>query len=137
MKLKTLLTKFLCGASILFAQISQAQTPSASPSPIPSASPAVSAKAGHHRARKKLQRLEKKLDLTEEQRAQVKAIFKAAKPQIKTIIENTTLSEEEKHTQKKAIRTASLVKVRTVLKADQQAKLDDMLKKSKRHGGKH
>jgi len=137
MKLKTLFTTLFCGASILLIQISPAQTPAASPSPIPSASSPVSAKAGHHRAGRKLKRQLKSLDLTKDQRAQVKAIFKAAKPQIKALRDNATLSEAEKHAQKKAIRTANLAQVRAILTADQQSKLDNMLTKSKRHGGRN
>jgi len=78
--------------------------------------------------------LTKKLNLTADQQAQVKAIFDEMHPQMKAVWENQTLSKEDKATKSKELHTATNVKVRALLTADQQKAFDE-LKQKRPHGG--
>ncbi len=71
----------------------------------------------------RLERLTTVLDLTPAQQQQVSAIF-AASAQQRQAIMNEPLSEEDRHTKLRTLRTDTQAKFRGVLTLDQQKKLD-------------
>jgi protein CpxP len=68
--------------------------------------------------------LTKKLNLTPDQAAQVKAIDEDTWKQMKALREDTSTAGPDKRTKMMDIRTASQGKIRALLTADQQTKFD-------------
>ena len=78
--------------------------------------------------------LTKALTLTDEQQTQVKAIFEEIHPKMKAIMDDASLSKEDKGAKMKELRTASDAKVRALLTADQQKTFDELKQKRQQHG---
>lgn len=73
-----------------------------------------------------LKMLSEKLNLTDAQRTQVKAILSAAEPQMKALRDNESLSEEDRRTQFQAMRKSTHDQIRALLTPEQQATFDAM-----------
>ncbi|HEY8965302.1 MAG TPA: hypothetical protein VIM58_02590 [Candidatus Methylacidiphilales bacterium] len=98
------------------------------PPPAPPAPPADGAPAPHHGMdpAKQLERMKKDLGLSDDQVAKLKPIFADQFAAMKSIHENTSLSDEEKHTQAKAAREAAMEKIKAILTPDQLEKYKAM-----------
>ena len=98
----------------------------------PSNPPPAGEKAGHHRGE-----LAEKLGLTDDQKAKLEPIFQKERADIKAIIDNTTLTKEQKHEQISAIREATAPQVKAILTPEQYQKWEALKAEWKeRHGGK-
>lgn len=90
--------------------------------------PVANAQAGQSGARrnsiaKRMERLAKALDLTEEQKTKIKSILQNEKSQIKSVQEDTSLSAEQKQAKLEEDRKAARADMRAVLTPEQQKKL--------------
>ncbi len=93
--------------------------------------PAQQAKLKANRQEKRAHKRERKddlaeLNLTADQKAQIKAIHQNAKAQVAEVRTNSSLSDAEKKAQIKSIRVNSLQQVNALLTPEQQAKLAQM-----------
>lgn len=68
------------------------------------------------------------LDLTADQQTQVKAIFEASHPQMQSIEDDTTLSQDEKMAKITDLRDGIHTKIKAILTPEQQQKFDEILK---------
>lgn len=73
----------------------------------------------------------KSLNLTKDQRVQIKPILKAARAEVKAVRANTTLSATERRKQVRAIVKTTMGQIRPILNADQQAKVDAFVQRLK------
>ena len=73
-----------------------------------------------------IEHLVKELGLTEAQRAQIQALFKAQQPAIKAIRENTSLTPEQKKEQVSAIFEGIKQQIKSILTPEQQQKFAAM-----------
>ena len=82
--------------------------------------------------------LVKELNLTADQKPQVKAIFDEMRPKMKAIMDDQSLSKEDKGAKFKELRTASNTKIKALLTPEQQKLFDDF-NKQHQHGpsGQH
>jgi protein CpxP len=79
--------------------------------------------------------LTKKLDLTPDQVTQVKAIDADTWKQAKALHEDTTIADADKRSKMMEIHKASQEKIRALLTADQQTKLDALQSEMREHRG--
>lgn len=68
------------------------------------------------------------LNLTADQQTQIKTIFEAMHPQMKSIEHDTTLSQDEKMAKLSDLRNATHARIKALLTPDQQQKFDEILK---------
>ena len=68
------------------------------------------------------------LSLTADQKTQIQGIFEAMHPQMKTIEDDTTLSQDKKMAKMKDLRNATHAKIKALLTPDQRQKFDEILK---------
>jgi Spy/CpxP family protein refolding chaperone len=68
------------------------------------------------------------LGLTADQQTKVRAIFEARRAQEKVILDNTTLSQDDKRVKIKELRDAANTKIRPLLTPDQQKNFDEVLR---------
>jgi Spy/CpxP family protein refolding chaperone len=78
-----------------------------------------------------LARLVKALNLTEDQKTKIKPILQEEHTQLKALRADTTLTPEQKKEKMKAIHQDSMAKIRPLLTAEQQQKLDTLKNKMK------
>jgi len=78
------------------------------------------------RARDRLQQIAQELNLTEEQKAQLKPIFKKEGEKLKAMREDTSLTREQRQEKVKAIREEFKKEVKPVLTAEQWEKWEKM-----------
>jgi protein CpxP len=107
------------GATALSALPARAQDTSAPPPPPGRGGPRHGGMRGDQ-----VEFLTKKLNLTPDQAAQVKAIDEDTWKQMKALREDTSTAGPDKRTKMMDIRTASQGKIRALLTADQQTKFD-------------
>jgi len=82
--------------------------------------------------------LTKALSLTAEQQTQVKAIFEEMRPKMKALMDDQSLSKEDKGAKFKELRTESNTKIKALLTPDQQKLFDDFNKQHQHGpGGQH
>jgi periplasmic protein CpxP/Spy len=110
----------LLAAGLTFAQTSQ-ETPA----------PAPDKHAGMHHhngesADQHLQMLSEKLNLTDDQKAKLKPILQDEIQQIKTVREDSSLSQEQKHAKLESIHESMHDQIHAVLTPEQQAKFKQM-----------
>jgi Spy/CpxP family protein refolding chaperone len=74
------------------------------------------------------------LNLTADQQTQIKAILETMHPQMETIENDTTLSQDDKMARLKDLRDATHAKIKALLTPDQQQKFDEILKEKQQHG---
>jgi Spy/CpxP family protein refolding chaperone len=70
-----------------------------------------------------LQMLSQKLNLTDDQKTELKPILKVQEQQLKAIYGDTSLSPEQKAAKKKSLHESFLEQINAVLTPEQQAKL--------------
>ena len=82
--------------------------------------------------------LAKALNLTADQQTQVKAIFEEMRPKMKALMDDQSLSKEDKGAKFKELRTESNTKIKALLTPDQQKLFDDFNKQHQHGpGGQH
>lgn len=107
-----------------------AQDPGAPPPPRGPGGPRGGGMRGHQ-----VEFLTKKLDLTPDQVTQVKAIDADTWKQAKALHEDTTIADADKRSKMMEIHKASQEKIRALLTADQQTKLDALQSEMREHRG--
>ena len=132
----------LCTATLGAAPTLTAQDNTAPPPPPQQQDNMAPPPGGHagRMGRHQVEMLTKRLDLTPDQVAQVKAINDDTMSQIKALHVDTTKAKADKRSQMMEIRQASQDKIRNVLTDEQKTKYDVMLAKMKdrrqnHHGG--
>jgi len=74
----------------------------------------------------RLDMLQKRLGLTDDQKAQVKSIFEGQRAKMEAVHSNASLSEQDRRAQMRAIHEDGEVKIHSVLTPDQKTKYDAM-----------
>jgi Spy/CpxP family protein refolding chaperone len=124
-------TACACSALVLFSSVLRAQdaTP-ASPGNGPGQ------RAGQERG-EILKKLATALDLTDEQKADIKSIVEQRRAKILALRENKSIPPEQKKAQVKEILQASMQQIKGILTPDQQQKLEQIIQrvKQRRDGG--
>ena len=78
------------------------------------------------RGRQNFDRLAEQLNLTDEQKPKVQAIFESQREQMRDLWQDQSLSREDRMAKMKSIREATDTKLKAVLTIDQYKKLQDM-----------
>src|SRR5438270_4786171 len=78
--------------------------------------------------------LSTQLNLTEDQRAQIKPIAEDVYKQMDHVRQDNSISEQERRDKMKQIHENALSQVKPILNADQQKKLDEMMSSHAHHG---
>ena len=87
---------------------------------------------------KQVKMLSEKLNLTQDQQAKVKSILTGQQGQMQSLMQDQSMSREDKHAKFEQMRSDSDSQIRAVLTGDQQQKFDTMLKEREQHmGGRH
>ncbi len=76
----------------------------------------------------RLQRMSKQLNLTEEQKAKIKPILENETKQIDTLRQDTSTAQQDRRAKFQEIHQSTMSEIRPILNADQQKKLDNMIK---------
>src|SRR5262249_14505352 len=87
-----------------------------------------------------LNRLDKELSLSDAQKAQVKSALEDQHKQMETLMQNSSLSREDRMSKMKELHESSSSKIREALNDDQKKKFDQLQEKQKEHmghGGPH
>jgi len=95
-------------------------------------------RGGHHgmaSADDQLKHLDKELSLTADQKTQIKPILEDAQAQSKKLMEDDSISREDKWPKMREIHEASNTKIRALLTDAQQKKWDTMQKEHQGHMG--
>jgi Spy/CpxP family protein refolding chaperone len=88
----------------------------------------------HHNemsADQQLQMLSEKLNLTDDQQTKLKPVLQDNMQQIKTVREDSSLSQEQKHAKLKSIHDSTHDQINAVLTPEQQAKFKQMRQEQK------
>lgn len=99
------------------------------PAPPPASgekSPEAHPRRGPHGPLERLQRMSETLNLTPEQKDQVAAILKENAPQIQAIMNDESLSRDDRRAKMQGLRKDMRAKIRAVLTSEQQTKFDAM-----------
>jgi len=75
---------------------------------------------------KRVEMLQRRLDLNDSQTAQVRQIFTESHAQMETIRSNASLAPEDRRAQMMTLHQGEQARIRAVLTPDQQAKFDAM-----------
>lgn len=127
--------KTLAKISLLVAGLAAASVPAFSATPTDATTPAPAGKRAHlrgllaKRQAKVRAHVAKRLDLTAEQKTQLKAKRDELKQSLKAVKDDASLTKEQKRTKVRELVQAERGQMRAVLTADQQAKLDQMREK--------
>ena len=119
--------------ALVFAPVARADEPPTTPPP----APAGEHSHGNHGGMRgdRLKELSEKLQLTDPQKEQVKAIFAATEPQAMALRDDESLSQEDRRAKMQAIRKSTHDQIRALLTADQQKTFDAMPKPGRGHHG--
>ena len=104
------------GAAAAFSQPTQAQTGPTT----------FAAQRGGHPGGGRLAKLAEYLELTDDQKAQLKPILKHEAEQVRDIRQNTSLSPEQKRDQIKDVRKDTRPQIMAILTPEQREKLKDL-----------
>jgi Spy/CpxP family protein refolding chaperone len=92
-------------------------------------------------ADEELQRMDKALKLTDDQKNQIKPILEDRRQKMESLRSDTSMSVEDRHNKMRSIFQDSNNKIRDVLNEDQRKKYDDMLQHARErmqgHGHEH
>jgi len=80
---------------------------------------------------KRLEMMQKRLKLSDDQTAQVKAIFDDGRSKMEALRSNTALAPQDRRTQGRALMEQENAKVEAVLTPDQKAKYEEMREKQR------
>ena len=118
--MKTSLVKFTLATFAVLGTLAFAQSPN---EPTPATPP-----ASHHMVdpQKQVSRLAKKLALTADQQNQILPILTDRQQQVSTIMNDSTLSQADRHAKLKTVRSDSETKLRSVLTDTQRTAYDQM-----------
>jgi len=141
MKTKLNITTLACGALLLTLSCVKAQDNTVPPAATDVQKSATCKPDKHEHGNradhgKRMEELTKALNLTTDQQAKVKEIFKESGPQTKAIHEDATLTPKDRHQKMKAIREANETKIRALLSSEQAQKFDEFIAKKKAEHGK-
>ena len=105
-----------------------------------SAAPASKPAAGQRgepgaRARDRMQQVAKELNLTDEQKAQLKPVLQKEADKLKALRDDTSLSREQRREKVQAIRADIAAEAKKVLTAEQYEKWQKMREQRQRRGG--
>lgn len=116
----------------LLCQLAFAQSPDPQPPAPAKGESAVTGKREHHRKHGHEKReMMKALNLTEDQKAKLKAMNEGNKEKKQAILNDSKLTEEQKKEQIKEIKKAQATNTQSVLSDEQKAKMKDLRKKMK------
>jgi protein CpxP len=79
--------------------------------------------------------LSEKLNLTNDQQSKVKDIFTSQQKQMQSLMQDQSMSREDKRSKFEQMRSDTDSQIRAVLTGDQQQKFDAMLKEREQHMG--
>jgi periplasmic protein CpxP/Spy len=82
---------------------------------------------------RRLDMLTKHLNLSDDQKAQAKTILDAQRAKVEAVRSNTSLSEQDRRAQFRAIHQDEDVKFKAILTSDQKAKYDEMEARERDH----
>jgi Spy/CpxP family protein refolding chaperone len=82
-----------------------------------------------------LNRMSQQLNLTDDQKTQIKPILEDQAKQMDALRQDTSMSPQDRHGQMRQIRANTMQKIRPILTADQQKKLDDLEKNAQERPG--
>ncbi|HYN15347.1 MAG TPA: hypothetical protein VES66_06110 [Terriglobales bacterium] len=103
--------------------------------------PAGASEEGRHHGMpsvdERLQHMTKMLNLSDDQQAKVKPILQDEHSQMASLKQDTSMSQQDRHTKFEQIHDATKQKIRGVLNDEQKAKFDSMHARHKGHMGKH
>lgn len=126
MKLFRVVAVMVCGAGLATsAALAQQDAPPPPPDGQQQQGPPAGGRHGwdpDHRA----EMMQKRLGLSDDQTAQVKAILVDSQIKMEALRSNTSLAPQDRRAQAEAMRQDQQAKVRAVLTPDQQAKFDQM-----------
>ena len=117
-------------AVITFASMSHAQD--SAPSATPSTSDAASGKQGDS-AGNYVQKLIQALGLTDSQVAQIKTILQTSEGQSKTILEDSSLAQDQKSVQLSTLKTSTNQQITALLTPEEQQKFTMLLQQLQHH----
>ena len=83
-----------------------------------------------------LMRIMAKLDLTEQQKTEIKALIESHRKQCEAVRNDTTLSPDAKRTKIQELRQSSLEKIKALLNAEQVKKLEELMQNRPKPGSK-
>jgi periplasmic protein CpxP/Spy len=83
------------------------------------------------------QMLTERLNLTKDQQSKVKDIYSAQQQQMQSLMQDQSMSQQDKRAKFEQMRTDTDSQVRAVLTGDQQQKFDAMLKEREQHSHNH
>jgi protein CpxP len=91
--------------------------------------------AKHHapNSTKEVARMTKQLNLTPDQVSKIEPMVSDRDAQLAAVTSNSALTDDERRDQSKAIRKATMVKMRAVLTSDQQMQMKEMHKHAPAH----
>lgn len=90
----------------------------------------------HGQGGNRLDWLSKQLDLTDDQKTKLKPILDDESKQMKTVHEDTSLSQDQKRDKMKEIRATTNSKIEDILTPDQQKKFKELNAEGREHHGK-
>ena len=86
---------------------------------------------------KQVKMLSEKLSLTQDQQTKVKSILSGQQGQMQSLMQDQSMSREDKRAKFEQMRSDSDSQIRAVLTGDQQQKYDALLKQREQHMGGH
>jgi len=119
------------GGLIALGPIARADDTPATPAPAPGVGAGTNAPAGRPNLRAEMEKLFALIKPTEDQKEQLKTIFKERNEKIKALREDTTLTREDRMAKRKEIMEAITAKVKAVLSADQFAQYETFMKEQR------
>ena len=119
----------LCGAGLsLGAAVAQQETAPPPPPDQQQGPPPNGQMQGprHMDPERRMEQMQRRLDLNDSQTAQVRQIFTESHAQMETIRSNASLAPEDRRAQMMSLHQGEQARIRAVLTPDQQAKFDAM-----------
>lgn len=140
MKTKLFITALACSAFLFTLPRANAQDNTVPPAATDvQKSPAGQAGKKHGDGAKHMEELTQAVNLTADQQAKVRELYKEAGPQMKAIRDDATLTQKDRHQKMKAIREATNTKIRALLSDEQAKKFDEFVaqKRAEHEKGGH
>lgn len=129
----------LAAAILLGGAPAQAQTTAPTASQTDAPPPPPPPDGGRHRGgmgpEHRVEMLQHALNLSADQTTQVKAVMESERPKMEALRANSSLSQEDRHSQMMAIHQDESTRIRALLTADQATKYDAMEARMREHRG--
>ena len=124
----------LCGAGLVVsAAVAQQDAPAPPPDGQQQGMAPGMGMGGARGPERRLQMMQKQLNLTEDQTTKVKAIFAEAQTKMEALHANSTMSQSDRRAQGKALHEDVDAKIHAVLTPEQTTKLDAMETRMREH----